>query len=54
LLVAAHTLPPAAWSSITIKRGKVVVEDGKLLAGLADGVFLPRKIGDATPRHPAL
>ena len=44
----------AAWPSITIQRGKVVVEDGKLLAGLADGKFLPRKIDDAIRSRPAL
>jgi hypothetical protein len=47
-------LPPAGWPSITIQRGKVVVEDGKLLAGLADGKFLPRKIDDAIRSRPAL
>jgi dihydropyrimidinase len=44
----------AVWPSITIQRGKVVVEDGKLLAGLADGQFLPRKIDDAIRSRPAL
>ena len=34
----------AVWPSITIQRGKVVVEDGKLLAALSDGQFVPRNI----------
>jgi dihydropyrimidinase len=44
----------AAWPSITIQRGKIVVENGKLLAGLADGKFLPRKVDDAIRSRPAL
>ncbi len=44
----------AVWPSMTIQRGKVVVEDGKLLASLTDGQFLPRKIDDAIRSRPAL
>ncbi len=35
-----------AWPAITVLRGKVVVENGKLLGGLSDGRFLYRKISD--------
>jgi dihydropyrimidinase len=44
----------AVWPSTTIQRGKVVVEDGKLLAGLSDGQFIPRKIADEILGRPAL
>ena len=44
----------AAWPSVTIQRGKVAVENGKLRAGLADGQFLPRKIDDEIRSRPAL
>ena len=44
----------AAWPSITIQRGKVMVENGKLLASLTDGQFLPRKIDDTIRSRPAL
>jgi dihydropyrimidinase len=44
----------AVWPSMTIQRGKVVVENGKLLADLADGQFLPRKIDDVIRSRPAL
>jgi dihydropyrimidinase len=36
-----------AWPSLTILRGKIVVEDGKFSGDLADGRFLPRKIPEA-------
>ncbi len=35
----------AAWPSMTILHGKVVVESGSFLAAPSDGQFLPRKIG---------
>ena len=44
----------AVWPSMTIQRGKVPVENGKLLADLADGQFLPRKIDDEIRSRPAL
>jgi dihydropyrimidinase len=44
----------AVWPSMTIQRGKVVVEDGKLLAALSDGQFVPRKISDEIRGRPAL
>jgi dihydropyrimidinase len=44
----------AAWPSVTIQRGKIAVEDGKLLAGPADGQFLPRKIDDEIRSRPVL
>ncbi len=39
---------------MTIQRGKVAVENGKLLAGPADGRFVPRKIDDEIRSRPAL
>jgi dihydropyrimidinase len=44
----------AAWPSMTILHGKVVVEDGRFLAALSDGQFLPRKIGDEIRARPAV
>ncbi len=44
----------AAWPSLTILRGKIVVEDGNLLATPSDGQFLPRKIPDAIRSRPAV
>ena len=44
----------AAWPSLTILRGKLAVESGKLLATLNDGQFLPRKIGDDVRSRPAV
>jgi dihydropyrimidinase len=44
----------AVWPSITIQRGKVMVENGKLLASLTDGKFLSRKIDDTIRSRPAL
>ncbi len=44
----------AAWPSLTIQRGKVVMENAKLLADLADGQFMPRKIDDEIRSRPAL
>jgi dihydropyrimidinase len=43
----------AAWPSMTILRGKVVVESGQFLASLSDGQFLPRKIPDDIRSRPA-
>jgi len=44
----------AAWPSMTILRGKVVVENGRFLASPSDGQFLPRKIGDDIRARSAL
>lgn len=44
----------AAWPSITIQRGKVVVENGKLLADLTDGQFVHRRVAEAIRSAPAL
>src|ERR1700726_4908273 len=42
----------AAWPSMTILRGKVMVENGNFLAAPSDGQFLPRKIPDAVRTRP--
>ena len=44
----------AAWPSMTILRGEVVVENGTLVASPSDGQFLPRKIGSDIRSRPAL
>ncbi len=44
----------AAWPNMTILRGKIVVENGVLLASPSDGQFLPRKIGSDIRARPAL
>jgi dihydropyrimidinase len=45
----------AAWPSMTILRGKIVVDsDGSFLAAPSDGQFLPRKIPDAIRSRPAV
>jgi dihydropyrimidinase len=44
----------AAWPSMTILRGKIVVENGQFHAGLGDGQFLRRKIPDEIRSHPAV
>ncbi len=44
----------AAWPSMTILRGKVVVDRGNFLAAPSDGQFLPRKIGGDIRSRPAL
>ena len=36
-----------AWPSMTVLRGKVVVEDGRFTGELSDGRFLPRRIDPA-------
>ncbi len=44
----------AVWPSMTILRGKIVVEDGSFSGDLRDGQFLPRKIPDAVRSRPAV
>jgi dihydropyrimidinase len=43
-----------AWPSMTILRGKIVMEDGKLTGDLADGEWLPRRIADEIIAAPML
>ena len=44
----------AAWPSMTILRGKIVVENGSLSGDLKDGQFLPRKVPDEVRTRPAV
>ena len=44
----------AAWPSVTILRGKVVVDNGQFLASPSDGQFLPRKISDDIRSRPTV
>ena len=44
----------AAWPSLTILRGKVVVEGGSFNGTLADGQFLPRKVAPEIRTRPAV
>jgi dihydropyrimidinase len=44
----------AAWPSLTMLRGKVVVENGAFSGALADGQFLPRKVPDEVRSRPVL
>ena len=44
----------AAWPSMTILRGKVVVEGGSFSGTLADGQFLPRKVAPEIRTRPAV
>ncbi len=44
----------AAWPSMTILRGKIVVEGGQFHATLSDGGFLPRKIPDEIRSRPTV
>jgi dihydropyrimidinase len=43
-----------AWPSITILRGKVMVENGKFTGDLKDGQFIPRKVADDIRSRPAV
>jgi hypothetical protein len=43
-----------AWPSLTILRGKIVVENGQLIASPSDGQGLPRKFGDDIRARPAV
>jgi dihydropyrimidinase len=43
-----------AWPSMTVLRGKIAVEGGRLLAAPSDGQFLPRKIADEIRTRPAV
>jgi dihydropyrimidinase len=44
----------SVWPSMTILRGKIVVEDENFSGDLSDGQFLPRKIPDAIRSRPAV
>ena len=44
----------AAWPSLTMLRGKIVVENGALKGALTDGKFLPRKVADEIRARPAV
>jgi dihydropyrimidinase len=44
----------AAWPSLTLLRGKIVVENGGLKGDLTDGKFLPRKVPDHIRARPAV
>ena len=44
----------AAWPSLTLLRGKIVVEGGALKGALSDGQFLPRKVADDIRTRPAV
>ena len=44
----------AAWPSMTILRGKIVVENGNFTADLSDGQFLSRKILDEIRTRPSV
>jgi dihydropyrimidinase len=44
----------AAWPSLVMLRGKIVVESGAFSGDLKDGQFLPRKVPEAIRTRPAL
>jgi hypothetical protein len=41
------------WPMTTVLRGKVIVENGKLLANLNYGQLIPRKVDPVVLRRPA-
>jgi len=44
----------AAWPSLVMLRGKVVVQNGTFSGDLKDGQFLPRKVPEEIRAHPAV
>jgi dihydropyrimidinase len=44
----------ACWPSMTLLRGKIVVEAGKLMGALSDGQHLSRKVADEVRSRPAV
>ena len=44
----------AAWPSLTILRGKIIVDGGSFTGDLRDGQFLPRKLPEEVLSRPAL
>jgi dihydropyrimidinase len=43
-----------AWPSVTVLRGKVMVEGGQFFGDPKDGQFLPRKVADEIRARPAV
>jgi dihydropyrimidinase len=43
-----------AWPSVTVLRGKVVVEAGAFHGALQDGQFVPRRVADEIRARPAV
>ena len=43
-----------AWPSLTVLRGKVMMEDGAFFGDMADGKLLKRKIAEDIRTRPAL
>src|ERR1700730_9794593 len=37
------------WPTIVMLRGKIIVEDGRLLGNAGDGAFLKREVSNAAP-----
>ena len=44
----------AAWPSMTILRGKIVVEENVFMGEPANGQFIPRKIPDSVRSRPVI
>jgi dihydropyrimidinase len=44
----------AVWPSVTVLRGKIMVEGGQFNGDLSDGAFMPRKIPEEIRRSPAV
>jgi dihydropyrimidinase len=44
----------SVWPSMTVLRGKIMVEGGQFNGDLADGAFIPRKIPEEIRRGPAV
>jgi dihydropyrimidinase len=44
----------AVWPSLTMLRGKIVVENGAFSGDLADGRFTPRRVADEIRARPAV
>jgi dihydropyrimidinase len=44
----------AAWPSLTMLRGKIVVENNALKVAVSDGQFLPRRVPDEIRARPAV
>ena len=44
----------ACWPSMTLLRGKIVVEGGQLTGALTDGQHLARKVADEVRSRPAV
>jgi dihydropyrimidinase len=42
------------WPSVTVLRGKVMVEDGQFFGDPKDGQFLPRKVADEIRARPVV